>query len=166
MKNGTYKPFTKPNHRPTYVHTQSNHPPSIIKNIPLSVNERLSRLSSNKEIFDAAAPQYQEALDRSWYNHKLEFSAISPTKEPGRCRKRGRRVTYFNPPFSLNVGTNIGKEFLNIIRNFPQNNPLHPSKYHTAHWRTWVLKWLATMEESLGLKLRPLHPRDEIAKQL
>ena len=58
MKNGTYKPFTKLNHRPTYVHTQSNHPPSIIKNIPLSVNERLSRLSSSKEIFDAAAPQY------------------------------------------------------------------------------------------------------------
>ena len=126
MKNGTYKPFTKPNHRPTYVHTQSNHPPSIIKNIPLSVNERLSRLSSSKEIFDAAAPLYQEALDRSGYSHKLEFCPISPTKEPGRCRKRGRRVTYFNPPFSLNVGTNIGKEFLNIIRNFPKNNPLHP----------------------------------------
>ena len=35
-------------------------------------------------------------------------------------------MTYFNPPFSLNVKTNIGKEFLKIIRAFPKNNVLAP----------------------------------------
>ena len=44
-----------------------------MKNIPLSVNDRLSRLSSSKEIFDAAAPAYQEALRKSGYEFKLEY---------------------------------------------------------------------------------------------
>ena len=36
----------------------------------------------------------------------------------------GVNKAIFNPPFSLNVDTNIGKEFLNIIRSFPKNNVL------------------------------------------
>ena len=125
MKNESFKPFTKPNHIPRYVHTLSNHPPAIIKNIPLSVNERLVRLSSSKEIFESAAPLYQRALEASGYDHKLKFYEIATaTKAPGRCRNRSRRVTYFNPPFSLTVASNIGKEFLDIVRKFPKNNIL------------------------------------------
>ena len=126
MKMETYQPFTKPNHQPLYVHKQSNHPPSILKNIPLSVNDRLSRLSSTKEIFDIAAPPYQKALADSGYSHKLEFKDMSGSlsSEPSRKKNRSRRLTNFNPPFYLNVETNIGKEFLNLIRNFPKNNIL------------------------------------------
>ena len=126
MKKESFKPYTKPNHTPRYVHTMSNHPPSIIKNIPLSVNDRLSRLSSTKEIFEVAAPVYQRALEASGYDHKLEFHDIGNTftSQPQTSRTRSRRKTYFNPPFSLNVDTNVGKEFLNIIRNFPKNNIL------------------------------------------
>ena len=127
MKNESYQPFTKPNHTPMYVNKMSNHPPSILKNIPLSVNDRLSRLSSSKEKFDAAAEPYQKALDESSYNHQLQFKDLTTclTSEPKRNRTRSRRVTYFNPPFSLNVKTNIGKQFLDLIRNFPKNSPLH-----------------------------------------
>ena len=38
----TFRPFMKDNDVPLYVHKQSNHPPGILKNIPLSVNKRLS----------------------------------------------------------------------------------------------------------------------------
>ena len=70
----------------------SNHPPAIIKNVPLSVNERLVRLSSSKEIFESAAPLYQRALEASCYDHKLEFYEIATeTKAPGRCRHRSRK---------------------------------------------------------------------------
>ena len=128
MRNESYKPYTKPNHTPMYVHKQSNHPPSILKNIPLSVNDRLSRLSSSKEIFQAAAPDYQKALENSGYDFKLQYKDMSEsmTKEPKKSRNRSRRVTYFNPPFSLNVETNVGKEFLKIIRTFPRTNVLSP----------------------------------------
>ena len=74
------------------------------------------------------APPYQEELEKSGYNHKLEFTDLSGsmTRQLRRMRTRSRLVTYFNPPFSLNVETNIGKEFLKIIRAFPKNNVLAP----------------------------------------
>ena len=86
MKNESYQPFTKENHNPVYVNKSSNHPPSILKNIPLSVNDRLSRLSSSKEIFDEAAKPYQRALNDSGYNHVLEFKDMSEclSSEPKR----------------------------------------------------------------------------------
>ena len=128
MKKETYQPFTKPNHVPIYVHKLSNHPPSVLKNIPQSVNDRLCKLSSSKELFDAASPQYQESLRQSGYSYKLEYKEMSGNVEnqPRRRRNRRRRVTYFNPPFSLNVETNVGKEFLSIIKSFPKNNVLSP----------------------------------------
>ena len=126
MKKETYQPFTKPNHVPIYVHKLSNHPPSVLKNIPQSVNDRLCKLSSSKELFDAASPQYQESLKQSGYKYKLEYKEMDGNVEnqPGRSRNRRRRVTYFNPPFSLNVETNVGKEFLTIIKSFPKSNVL------------------------------------------
>ena len=92
----------------------------------MNVNGRLSRLSSSKEIFDAAAPIYQKALNESGYDHKLEFQDMSGSlsMEPKRSKNRSRKVTYFNPPFSLNVETNVGKEFLKLIKTFPKNNVL------------------------------------------
>ena len=102
---------------------KSNHPPSILKNIPINVNKRLSGISANKEVFDEAAPTYQEALNRAGYKHKLEYTenVENPTR-----RKRKRDVIYFNPPFNMNVETNIGKEFLKLVdSSFPAGNPLH-----------------------------------------
>ncbi|KAL9988993.1 hypothetical protein ACROYT_G003495 [Oculina patagonica] len=40
-------------------------------------------------------------------------------------RKRQRNIIWFNPPYSKNVQTNIGREFLNLIENcFPPNHKL------------------------------------------
>ena len=72
LESDTFKPYIKPNDVPLYVHKQSNHPPSILKNIPLAVNKRLSAISSNEEMFNHAAPSYQEALNRSGYNVPLK----------------------------------------------------------------------------------------------
>ena len=56
---------------PVYVNKQSNHPPKVLENIPLGINERLSRISANEEEFRKAAPPYQEALRKSGFNHQL-----------------------------------------------------------------------------------------------
>ena len=56
LKNEIFKPYIKPGDKPIYVHSKSNHPPAILKNIPLSINKRLSKISANKDIFDAAVP--------------------------------------------------------------------------------------------------------------
>ena len=41
-------------------------------------------------------------------------------------RKRNRKITWFNPPFSDSVSTNVAKIFLSMIdRHFPKTNSLH-----------------------------------------
>ena len=63
LERDIYRPFIKPNDKPNYVNSQSNHPPGIIKNIPISINKRLSNISANKEVFDQAATVYQADLN-------------------------------------------------------------------------------------------------------
>ena len=121
---GTFKPYMKENDVPIYVSSKSNHPPLVLRNIPLGVNRRLSRISSNKEIFDAAKPPYQEALTKSGYTHVLEYGP--PNQLSTKKKNRKKSVTWFNPPFSLSVQSNVGREFLRLIDTaFPPNNPLH-----------------------------------------
>ena len=117
-----YQPYTKPNTTIKYVHHDSNHPPSIIKNILAGINRRLSSLSSNKASFDQATPQYQKALDESGYNYIL----IYEPRRPNRQRKRQRdNILWYNPPFSKNVSTNIGHKFLNLVdKHFPKDHKL------------------------------------------
>ena len=38
LNSGKYMPYSKPNNTPQYVHSKSNHPPGILKNIPESIN--------------------------------------------------------------------------------------------------------------------------------
>ena len=120
---GTYKPFTKPNETKLYVHKMSNHPPNILKNIPDSVNKRLSNISSTEAIFNEAAKPYQKALQDSGYDYKLSFR---PTTQNKHKRQRKRNISWFNPPFSMSVSTKIGAKFLSLIdKHFPKENPLH-----------------------------------------
>ena len=52
LKEDTYSPYCKPSNQIKYVHADSNHPPSIIKQIPSIIESRLRMLSSNKSMFD------------------------------------------------------------------------------------------------------------------
>ena len=106
-----------------YIDRKSNHPPSVTENTAISVQNRLSMLSSNKDIFYKAAPPYQLALDTAGYKHKLEYT--QPSTQHKR-RKNRRKETFFNPPWSQNVKTNIGAKFLKSVGEcFPAGHPLH-----------------------------------------
>ena len=125
LKNEIFKPYIKPGDKPIYVHSKSNHPPAILKNIPLSINKRLSKISANKEIFDAAVPLYQKELDANGYQHTLEFDPLATSNKEK--QKRNKKVIYFNPPYSINVKTNLGAKFLRLIdHHFPPGSALHP----------------------------------------
>ena len=41
LRNGTYRPYKKPNDGLLYIHSLSNHPPNVIKQIPKSIQEKL-----------------------------------------------------------------------------------------------------------------------------
>ncbi|PIK42409.1 hypothetical protein BSL78_20735 [Apostichopus japonicus] len=127
LRTGTHRPFRKPNDQPTYVHCLSNHPPEVTKRIPESIGNRISTLSSNEEIFDNAAPIYNDALrdsgytDHLVYNNSTESSKKQPRKKP-----RTRNIIWFNPPYSRNVKSNVGKLFFRLLaKHFPKGNKLH-----------------------------------------
>jgi hypothetical protein len=98
-----------------------------IKHIPKSINKRISSLSSDQSSFDSSAPLYEDALHRSNYNVKLQYSTNSTgdTPTPNR-KKRQRKMIWFNPPFSKNVQTNVAHSFLQLIdKHFPHSTRLH-----------------------------------------
>ena len=47
----TYKPYQKAENTLQYIHKESNHPPNIIKQIPVTIEKRLSNHSSNETVF-------------------------------------------------------------------------------------------------------------------
>ena len=119
---GTYQPYNKPNDQPLYINKNSNHPPNIIKAIPDNISRRINSISSNKEIFDAAAPYYNKALAASGYTEKIEY--IPTTTQT--TRRRSRNIIWYNPPYSINVQTNIAKKFLYLItKHFPKEHKLY-----------------------------------------
>ena len=73
MKNDTFKPFHKPNDKPEYVNKLSNHPPEILKNIPIGINKRLVSISASKEVFENATQIYSDELVKCGYDHTLFF---------------------------------------------------------------------------------------------
>ena len=75
LENSTYHPYQKENDQIKYINTEYNHPPSIIKQLPLSIESRLSSLFSSEEIFNDSVTPYQDALDKSGYKHKLKHQA-------------------------------------------------------------------------------------------
>ena len=117
-----YQPYRKPNDQTRYVHAQSNHPPAITNNLPKSIEQRYSKNSSNKEVFEKAAPYYQQALQDSGYTQQIEYQE----ERPKRKRNRKRTITWFNPPFSKNVKTDIARRFLKMLdKHFPKKSKLH-----------------------------------------
>ena len=49
LSNATYRPFRKPNNEIADIHKESNYPPSILRQIPLSIESCLSKHSSNEK---------------------------------------------------------------------------------------------------------------------
>ena len=124
LTDGTYFPYRKLNNET--LDTNSNHPPTIIKHLPAAIGRQISDISSNKEFFNKAKPHYERTLKRSGHDKELTYTKgkkpAAHTAQNSR-KNRHRNVTWFNPPYSMNVQTNIGREFLNlVIKHFPKNH--------------------------------------------
>ena len=74
LNDGTYWPYQKPDNIIQYIHIESNHPPNIIKQIPKTIEKRLSQLSSNEEIFNESEP-----IER-WHRRRQTAQVWQPTK--------------------------------------------------------------------------------------
>ena len=62
----------------------SNHQPQIIKQLPKIISDRLSKNSSNEEVFNESKGEYENALKQSGYNNiNLKYQPLitSNTKQ-------------------------------------------------------------------------------------
>ena len=123
LADNSFQPYRKPGDSPLYINIDSNHPPNIIKSIPKMISNRINNISSSKESFDRAAPFYNNALNSCGFKDRIAFIQNIPKSN---ARSRKRNIIWFNPPYSLNVRTNVAKLFLNLIdKCFPKGHKLH-----------------------------------------
>ena len=133
LLDGTYKPYKKPNDQLIYVNTSLNHPSQIMKQLPISISNRLSNYSSNKQVFDMSKGEYEKALRESGY--KIVGLIYTDKKDINQKRNRSRNIIWFNPPFNRNVSTNVAKRFLNLLdQYFPKSNKLH-AIFNRKHYK-------------------------------
>ena len=69
LVNNNYQPYHKPNNEPVYIYKQSNHPPNILKELPKSINKRISDISCDENVFNNAKLTYEKALNNWFYQN-------------------------------------------------------------------------------------------------
>ena len=121
-KTESYQPFRKPNNEPKYIDISSNHPSQVLRQLPKSIEKRLSEISSSKEIFDNSKHLYEKALQESGFKEKLCYQQKDVNANSNRNKKNHYlKIISFNPPFSKRVKRKLGKEFFKLLkRHFPK----------------------------------------------
>ena len=92
------------------------------------IETRLSNISSNERIFNDAKQEYQKALQEAGHKTHLTYQPKNAVNQEiaAQKNKRQRNITWFNPPYSIHVKSNIGKSFLTLIeQHFPAKQELH-----------------------------------------
>ena len=102
LKNDRYFVYRKENNEINYIHSKSNHPSNVIRDIPIGINRMLNQLSSDKDMFEKEAIKYQEALNKNEYEHELKYEKVSTEEiSNNKNRKKNNRkrgVLLYNPP--------------------------------------------------------------------
>ena len=122
----SYQPFRKPNNGPKYIDISSNHLPQVLKQLPKSIEKRLSEISSTKEIFDNSKHLYQKVSQESGFKEKLCYQQKNVNANSNRNQKICQRIIiWFNLHFSKSMKTNFGKEFFKLLkRHFPKRHKM------------------------------------------
>ena len=85
-------------------------------------SKRLLNLSCNEDEFIKASGDYKNVLKNSGFKDKFVYT---PSNQRNR-RQGNRNIIWYNIPFDIQVKTNNGKTFLQLLdRNFPRHHRLH-----------------------------------------
>ena len=82
---------------------------------------------SSREIFESSKIEYENALKISGYKDTLVYENSSVNEnEKNEKMKRKCNIIWYNPPYSANVKTNIGKTFFKLLnKHFPRGHKFH-----------------------------------------
>ena len=122
-----YQCYNKPDNNPLYINILSNHPPNIIKNLPGNISKRIKNLSADETTFNNSKGLFNNTMVQSGFEHKITFQKQQKTSTvANNTKNRKRNIIWFNPPFSLNVSTNISKKFFSLLsKHFSKTHQLH-----------------------------------------
>ena len=59
---------------------------------------------------------YKEAITKSGFNDDIIYTPLIESNNSKRQNTRKRKIIRFNPLYSMNVETNIGKIFLKLVK--------------------------------------------------
>ena len=62
---GRYHPYRKPD-MSVYINRKSNHPPTLIKEVPREIAKQISDISSNEVVFNESIPIYLDTLRKGF----------------------------------------------------------------------------------------------------
>ena len=116
LVNDICKPYRKPNNKSLYIIRHSNQTLSILKQLPKSIEKRISETSSNIDVFNRSIKIYNDALHES--NFKETLRIVIPAQknnDENQKSKRKRNIIWFIPPYSKYLKTNTGKIFLQLL---------------------------------------------------
>ena len=86
------------------------------------ISKRLPDLSCNEEEYEKAKPLYKTALNESSFKATITYTKTTNANN----RNRARNIIWFNPSYSQNVKTKIGKTFFKLAKNhFPRDHKLY-----------------------------------------
>ena len=87
LNNASFKPYHKPDYIIQDINKESNHPPSIIKHLPVSIEKRLSNNSSDEKIFKEATIYYENTLNKAGYINTLVYHTPSTSNQENKKKQ-------------------------------------------------------------------------------
>ena len=77
LKQHSFFPYRKPNNKINYVNSSSNHPPVILKQIQKMIENRLTKNSSSRNLFDSIKKELNDALKLNDYNYDTNHIKVT-----------------------------------------------------------------------------------------
>ena len=138
LENNTYQPYRKPESILQYIHVDSNHPPSIIKQLPKTIEQRLSNHSCDKKSFKKAIPEYQQALLQSGYREKLKFQ---PSNNNKNIKSTNSTISTTNTISNTTINKNNNSNTYNEVDNNHNNNNDNNNNNNKSRTRKRKIIW-------------------------
>ena len=105
-----YQLYSKPGNGPLCIDVNSNRSPNITKTLLDTISsKRINKLSSDEHVFNSTKGLYNNALKNTGYKENIKFQHNVLVEAQKRKNNRGRKIIWFNLPYSCNVPNDIRK---------------------------------------------------------
>ena len=86
----------------------------------------MNKVSFDEHVFNSTKYLYNNALKNSGYKRNIRFQHNVFVEAQKIQSNRGRKIVWFNPPYSCSVATDIGKKFFLLLdKHFPKTHKFY-----------------------------------------